>query len=241
VVSLKLLLFEGMIMDLQQVIPILRDLGIPAAISAVLLALVKAVSDALQRRSKQSLIDWLAQPSAMEPFKGDDRALRALHELQQLLVFERAFGLRAESGYRNELLLFAESQHEFFRLPDVLDAGRLFSRARLRRVISPKVPNRFKNISRMAKWIGYFNLGIGYILIFGSWYYLPERGFLEWELFAVGVACGLSMIGSGFYLFKVARRTEIAAAFLSWRSENQRTSLPRENSNAVQADDGAVA
>ena len=85
-------------MDLQHVIPILKDLGIPAAISAVLLALVKAVSDALQRRSKQSLIDWFAQPSAIEPFKGDDRVLRALHELQQLLVFERAFGLRAESG-----------------------------------------------------------------------------------------------------------------------------------------------
>ena len=51
-VSLKLLLFEGMIMDLQHVIPILKDLSIPAAISAVLLALVKAVSDALQRRSK---------------------------------------------------------------------------------------------------------------------------------------------------------------------------------------------
>ena len=77
---------------------------------------MKAVSDALQRRSKQSLIDWLAQPLAMEPFKGDDRALRALHELQQLLVFERAFGLKAESGMRNELLLFAESQHESFRL-----------------------------------------------------------------------------------------------------------------------------
>jgi len=48
--------------DLQQVATILKELGIPAAISAVLLALVKAVSDALQRRSKQSLIDWWRSP-----------------------------------------------------------------------------------------------------------------------------------------------------------------------------------
>jgi hypothetical protein len=205
---------------------------------------VKAVSDALQRRSKQSLIDWLAQPSAMEPFKGDDRALRALHELQQLLVFERAFGLRAESGIRNELLLFAESQHESLRLHEVLDAGRLFARSsppQLNKLNSPKVPNRFKNISRLCKWLGYFNFGIGYILIVGSWY-LAMNGLLRWGSLAAGVAFGLLlMIVGGFYLFKWGRRMEIIAAFLSWRSENQRSSLPSENSHAVQADDGAVA
>jgi hypothetical protein len=116
------------------------------AISVVLLALVKAASDALQRRSKQSLTDWLAQPSAMEPFKGDDRALRALHELQQLLVFERAFALKAESGMRNELLRFAESQHESLRLYEVLDAGRLFSRRGLPQLNSPKQLNGLQEL-----------------------------------------------------------------------------------------------
>ena len=147
-------------MDLQQVTTILKELGIPAVISGVLLALVKAVSDALQRRSKQSLLDWLAQPSAMEAFKGDDRALRALHELQQLLVFERAFGLKAESGMRNQLLDFAESQHESLRLPQVLDAGLLLSRAGFRRLNDPKLPNKLNNASRIAKWLGYLFWGM---------------------------------------------------------------------------------
>jgi hypothetical protein len=49
------------------------------------------------------------------------------------------------------------------------------------------------------------------------------------------------MMVGGFYLFKWGRHMEIIAAFLSWRSENQRSSLPSENSHAVQADDGAVA
>ena len=212
-------------MDLQQVTTILKELGIPAVISGVLLALVKAVSDALQRRSKQSLLDWLAQPSAMEAFKGDDRALRALHELQQLLVFERAFGLKAESGMRNQLLDFAESQHESLRLPQVLDAGLLLSRAGFRRLNDPKLPNKLNNASRIAKWLGYLFLGDGYILLVGSMYFGAKADHLRWPLLAKEIVTGVSMIVAGFYCIKHARRAEIAAAFLSWRSENQRRSL----------------
>jgi hypothetical protein len=217
-----------MIMDLQHVTTVLNELGIPAAISTVLLALVKAVSDALQRRSKQSLIDWLAQPSAVEPFKGDNRALRALHELQQLLVFEKAFGLKAESGMRDELLLFAESQRESLRLHEVLDAGRLFSRLSMAQLNSPKRLNGFKNFSRLGKWVGYFGLGFGYILMAGSTY-LAMNGLLHWGTLAGSVSFAAWMMLLGFYNLKEARRSEIAAAFLGWRSENQRSSLPSEN------------
>jgi hypothetical protein len=69
-----------------------------------------------------------------------------------LLVFERAFALKAESGMRNELLRFAESQHESLRLYEVLDAGRLFSRRGLPQLNSPKQLNGLKNFSRVAKW-----------------------------------------------------------------------------------------
>jgi hypothetical protein len=108
-------------MNIPQIATTLKDLGLPAAISGILIALVKALFDLRQRKSKESLLDWLAQPSATEPFKDDDRALRALHELQQSLVFERAFGLKAESRVRNEILLFAESQHESLRFREALD------------------------------------------------------------------------------------------------------------------------
>ena len=143
---------------------------------------------------------------------------------------------------RNELLLFAESQHESLQLHEVLDAGRVFGFGRsrlpqLKKFINPKVPNRFKNISRLAKWLCYVNFGIGYILIFGSLYLAMN----EWGLLAVGVAFGLLIVMTGFYFFKQARRMEIVAAFLSWRSENQRSSLPNENSHTVQADEGTVA
>jgi hypothetical protein len=89
-------------MDIQQLATIIKDLGFPAAISVDVTVLVKAFFDVRQRRSKESLLRWLTQASAVEPFKGDERALRALHELQQSLVFERAFGLKAESMLRNE-------------------------------------------------------------------------------------------------------------------------------------------
>src|SRR5215471_17104396 len=66
-------------MDAQQVVSTLKDLGLPAAISAALTVLVKALFDAQQRRSKESLLDWVGQASTLEPFSGDDTALRALH------------------------------------------------------------------------------------------------------------------------------------------------------------------
>ncbi len=211
-----------MIMELQQVTSFLKDLGLPAAIWAVLIALVKALIDTRQRRSKESLLDWLAQPSAMEPFKGDDRALRALHELQQLLIFERAFDLKAESGVRNELLLFAESQHESLRFHEVLDAGRLLSRLPLVQLSSPKVLNAFKG-SRFFKLAGYLSLGFGYILLAGSTY-LAMNGHLRWSTLAGTLGFGGWMMLMGLYNLKHAR-CEIVAAFLSWRSENQRSSL----------------
>ncbi len=46
-------------MDIQQLTTVLQNLGLPAAISAVLTVLGKVLSDARQRRSKESLLDWL--------------------------------------------------------------------------------------------------------------------------------------------------------------------------------------
>ncbi len=71
--------------------------------------------------------------------------------------------------------------------------------------------------------------------------YLAMNGFLRWGSLAGAVAVGLWMIVGGLYILKQALRGEIAAVFLSWRSENQRTSLPSQNSHAVQANGGAVA
>jgi hypothetical protein len=157
-------------MGVQEVIAVLKDLGLPAAISAVLTVVVKALVDARQRRSKESLLDWLTQASATEPFKGDDRALRALHELQQSLVFERAFGLKAEPRLRNELLLFAEAEHEPMRSHEVLDAGRLVSRLPPAQLNSPKQPKVFDVLSRVLKLIGYLNIGAGYLMFVGGIY-----------------------------------------------------------------------
>jgi len=230
-------------MDPQQVSGILKDLGIPAVISAFLLGLVKLASDALERRSKQSLLDWLAQPSTTEPFKGDDKALRALHELEQLLVFEKAFGLKAEATVRNELLLFAESQHEFFRFQEVLDAGRLLSRLSLAQLGTPKQIKMFKIWSRLAKLAAYSGFVVGYIIFCGYGYLVMTGDFKELRSAAGGLVFGGLMALVSLYNFKNARRLEIAAAFLTWHSENQRGSfqaqlehIPSENSHSAEAD-----
>jgi hypothetical protein len=225
-------------MDIQQ---IASALGLPAAISGILIALVKALSDTRQRKSKESLSDWLAQSSATDPFKGDDRALRALHELQQTLVFERAFGLKAESWLRNELLLFAESQHESMRLHDVLDAGRLVSGLPLEQLGNPKQIKTFKIWSRIAKPSVYFGLGVGYIFFVLNLYLLFHDARQYWRSAGGGLAIFGGMILLGLYNIKNVRRFEIAAAFLGWHSENQRSSvqvqsehIPSENNHAAQ-------
>ena len=212
-------------MDIHQIATILKEIGLPAAISGLLIALVKALSDALQRRSKESLSDWLAQPSATDPFKDDDRALRALHELQQSLVFERAFGLKAESRVRNELLSFADSQHESLLFHDVLDAGRLVSRLPLAQLGTPKQIKTFKIWSRLAKLAGYSGVVVGYILFCGFGYFLMTGGLKELRSTAEGLVFGALMTLVGLYNFKNARRFEIAADFLRWHSENQRGSF----------------
>ncbi len=212
-------------MDIHQIASILKEFGLPAAISGLLIALVKALSDALQRRSKESLLDWLAQPSATEPFKGDDRALRALHELRQSLVFERAFGLKAESRVRNELLSFADSQHESLRFRDALDIGRIVSRVSFSQLGSPKQIKYFRTFSRLAKLAGYSGVVVGYILFCGFGYFLMTGGLKELRSTAEGLVFGGLMTLGGLYNFKNARRFEIAADFLRWHSENQRGSF----------------
>ena len=216
-------------MDAQRIISILGILGIPAAISAVLTGLVKALSDGWQRRSTEALVDWLGQASALEPFQGDDKALRALLELRQSLVFHRAFGLKTESQLRNELLLFAESKRESTRFHEVLQAGRIFSRAPLDRLDNPKWPKKYERASRVSKVAGYLYIGLGYILGYISmigWMPLPYSlhltGRLSWASVAFGFVLGTSFVAGGIAMLKMSRRSEIAADFLRWRSENRK-------------------
>jgi hypothetical protein len=221
------------------ILQIITALGLPAAISGILVALMKALFDARQRKSKESLSDWLAQPSATDPFKGDDRALRALHELQQTLIFERAFGLKAESGVRNELLLFAESQHESMALREVLDAGRFVPRLPLAQLSKPKQIKTFKVLSRIAKPTAYLCVTMGYILFVVSLYALMYGDRKDWLSDIGGLVIFGGMTLLGFYNFKTARRCEIITAFLGWLSESQSSSaqvqserLPGENDEA---------
>jgi hypothetical protein len=208
-------------MDIHQIAKIFTEFGLPVAISGLLGALVKALFDALQRRSKESLLDWLAQPSATEPFKGDDRALRALHELQQSLVFERAFGLKAESRMRNELLSFAESQHESLRFRDVLDINRIVSRLSFPQLGGPKQIKYFKALSRFSKLTSYLGIAVGGIVLYGYVNFIVDSGLKELRSNAGGLVFGALMWLGGLYNFKIARRFEIAADFLRWHSEKR--------------------
>jgi hypothetical protein len=214
-------------MDIPQ---IATTLGLPAAISGILIALVKALFDLRQRKSKESLLDWLAQPLATEPFKDDDRALRALHELRQSLVFERAFGIKAESRVRNELLVFAESQHESVRFREALDIGRIVSRFSFPQLSSPKQLKIIKAWSLMAKLAGYSGFVLGYILFFGYLYSVWTGG-VDLREAAQGIALGGIMTLGGIYNVRSARRFEIVAAFLRWHSENQRSSGKEKGSD----------
>jgi hypothetical protein len=212
----------GARMDVQQLATILKELGLPAAISAVLTVLVKALSDVRQRRSKESLLDWLTQASAVEPFKGDERALRALHELQQSLVFERAFGLKAESTLRNELLAFAEANHESLKFQEVLDAGRLISRVPLARLRDPKRIKAARMLSKGFKPIGYLWIGIGYLWFIVAMSLPVARGWSSGQVLtwvAVGFVYGGLAVWLGVYMLKQSRRYEITAGFLGSRSE----------------------
>src|SRR5262245_41275646 len=107
-------------MELKDLISLIKDLGLPAAITALVTVLANAVIEARKRRSKATLLEWLEQPNATDAFAGDERALTALRELRQSLVFERAFGLRTESELRNQLLQFAYERKAALKFQDVL-------------------------------------------------------------------------------------------------------------------------
>jgi|GraSoiStandDraft_40_1057318.scaffolds.fasta_scaffold310111_1 hypothetical protein len=205
-------------MDIQQLTTVLQNLGLPAAISAVLTVLGKVLSDARQRRSKESLLDWLKEPSVTEPFKDDANALEALHELRQSLIFERAFGLKAESGLRNRLLAFAEASHESTKFEEVLDAGRLVSRYSFARLRSPKQINVLRVVSKVCKPTGYVYIGLGYLWFIGGMY-LPKAlnwsDSLFWASVTVGLVLGGIGVWTGVYMLKLGRRLEIAARFLA--------------------------
>ena len=213
-------------MDARQLTHLLEVLGLPALISTVLTVLVKTIFDARRRSSKETLMHWLSQTSATEPFKSDERALRALHELRQSLVFERAFGLKVESGLRNELLLFAESRRESMQLQEVMKAGRSLSRLSLARLRNPKLPKALRMNSRVLKPIAYFSICLGYLMFILSMYPAEKMKFdirltLIWM--AGGLVYGGLILAFGMYLLRRVRRFETVADFLSWRSENDHT------------------
>jgi hypothetical protein len=220
--------------------PTLRS---PAAIAAVLTVLAKTLSDAQQRSSKESLLEWLSQAPSQEPFKGDDRALRGLLELQQSLIFERAFGLKAESKVRSELLQFAQSRRESMRFKEVLDAGRLVTRLPLRQSQSSHRIKAFRLISRTSKPFGYFYIVLGYFL-FNTGMFLANvlewSGRLELASFAVGLVFGGLVVVIGMYMLKQGRRFEIAAEFLGWRSEADQSSTQAQSMYGADETSGAA-
>jgi hypothetical protein len=198
----------------------LTDLGLPAAISAVLTVLAKAISSSRQRRSKESILDWLKEPSTTEPFKDDDRAMKAMNELQQSLVFERAFGLKTDSALRNQLLAFAEANHDSMKFQEVIDACRHMSKVSLTQLHNPAQLKFLRFTSKISKPVGYIYMVLGYILFIGGMY-LPialESDKYEFlALFLFGLVFGGLVIWFGRIMIKYSRRFKIMESFLrSW-------------------------
>jgi len=230
-------------MDLKPVVALLKDLGLPAAISAVLTVLVKAILDSRQRSSKDSLLEWLSRPESRKPFKGDNGALRALDELQKSLVFERAFKLRAESAMRDQLLQFADLNRENMRFQEVLDAGRLVGRLSARRLQSPVQARLMRTCSKAAKPLGFLYFVLGYVILIGGMY-LPLAfnwtGQLFLASYAFGSVFGALLVYFGGMMLKIARRFEISASFLTWRKAHLDHSFGQGNESSPRKPSGAA-
>jgi hypothetical protein len=201
--------------------PWVKDLGLPAAITAVVTVLAKSIADARRHRSKQTLLEWLARPAATDAVAGDEPALIALRELRQSLVFERAFGLRTESKLRDQLLQFAAERKESMRLQEVLEAGRRLSGTSPASLSERKQMTFFTLLYRIVKPIAYLYIVLGYAIFFGG-LWAPDALHLEGReaivFTSVGVVLGAMFVFGGLFFLKQARRMEIIKDFLGWRA-----------------------
>ena len=145
--------------DWTNVVALAKDLGLPAVITAFVTILANAVLEARKRRSKAALLEWLAQPTNTDAFAGDERVLTSLSELRRSLVFERAFGLRAESELRDQLLQFANERQGTLKFEQVIAAGRWLSRS------SAAFAEKKARVMRVSwRWI-YPPMGVLFILL----------------------------------------------------------------------------
>lgn len=103
-------------MDFNQLLSIIKDLGLPAIIFAILSALAKALATNSRRRSKETTLKWLGSTAAREPFQDDPIALRAINNLHKDLAFEKAFGLHLKTSTRDRILRYAEANADSIEL-----------------------------------------------------------------------------------------------------------------------------
>ncbi|MFT5723858.1 MAG: hypothetical protein ACI9JN_000975 [Bacteroidia bacterium] len=203
------------------ILDFLIKLGLPTAISAVVVVLAKELSGSRQQKSKESLLDWLKDASTTEPFKDDDKAMNALNELRQSLVFERAFGLKADLALRNQLLAFAETNHDSMKLEEITDAcRRMQNRVSLTQLPSPMVSQRLKVAVKLSKPIGYICMLLGVISFYGGMVLaivFHTNNYLSLALVVMGFVLSAFLFVFGRYNVKHSRRVEIVEAFLrSW-------------------------
>lgn len=231
-------------MDSQAVVSILKDLGLPAAIPAMLAVVAKAIADHRQRTSKASLLEWLEKPQTRAPFAGDSRALKALDELHKSLIFEAAFKLRADTAMREQLLRFADENRDQLRLAEVLDAGRMAAGLPLHPHSSLRAKGMFAG-HKAWKPLGMAFLALGYVVAVTGIYLAIAHEWKsqlpwDWGAAAAGLVFGGLISANGVVMLRTGRRLEVCARFLAWQTAQARLEEATPSESQIAKPPGAA-
>lgn len=203
-------------MEPSQIITLFKEIGLPAALLAITVELIKTSIAAKQRRSKTAILDWLGTSMPRDPFKDDKLALQVIDELQENLTFEKIFGASLSKHERERLLKYHTSSNDQADLKDTLDISIAIART--------SGYDNIPHIKKFATLLDYATIICNIILIAAltsSIYIIPSTNHNPAPLLYLSIVIIATMFFYSFAISKFTKSLRNYAKLLEWEKSHQ--------------------